>query len=36
LPTYKPNLAQMQPMNDEWWAANYAKLTDRFNTWVIG
>jgi putative spermidine/putrescine transport system substrate-binding protein len=36
LPTYKPNLAQMQPMNDTWWAANYARLTDRFNAWVIG
>jgi putative spermidine/putrescine transport system substrate-binding protein len=36
LPTYKPNLAQMQPMNDQWWADNYAKLTDRFNSWVIG
>ncbi len=36
LPTYKPNLAQMRPMDDEWWAANYAALTDRFNAWVIG
>jgi putative spermidine/putrescine transport system substrate-binding protein len=36
LPTYQPNLAQMRPMDDEWWAANYAALTDRFNAWVIG
>ena len=36
LPTYKANLDLMQPMDDEWWAANYAKLTDRFNAWLIG
>ncbi len=36
LPTYKPNLAGMQPMNDVWWAQNYAALTDRFNSWILG
>ncbi|MEJ1978249.1 MAG: ABC transporter substrate-binding protein [Acetobacteraceae bacterium] len=36
LPTYKPNLALMQPMDDLWWAKNYGALTDRFNTWIIG
>jgi putative spermidine/putrescine transport system substrate-binding protein len=36
LPTYKPHLAQMQPMDDAWWAAHYSGLVDRFNAWVIG
>ncbi len=36
LPTYKPNLELMQPMNDAWWAEHYSALVDRFNAWVIG
>ncbi len=36
LPTYPPNLAGMRPMDDAWWAANYDKLFDRFNSWILG
>lgn len=36
LPTYKPHLEVMRPMDDQWWAEHYGPLVERFDAWVMG
>jgi len=35
LPTSPQNLKQMRLANEEWWAANRAAVTERFNSWLL-
>ena len=35
LPTSPENLKQMAIANEDWWSANRAKVTERFNAWLL-
>jgi len=35
LPTSPENLKQMAIANESWWSANRAKVTERFNSWLL-
>lgn len=35
LPTSPENLKQMTIANEDWWSANRAKVTERFNAWLL-
>ncbi|HEV7267119.1 MAG TPA: ABC transporter substrate-binding protein [Falsiroseomonas sp.] len=36
LPTSPANLRVMRIANEDWWSANRAAATERFNTWLLG
>jgi len=35
LPTSPENLKQMAIANESWWSENRAKVTERFNSWLL-